>query len=75
MNNKLSYILTLSLIACTISCEKDDFEDERCSVPSGGIIGGWEEPRDSSIVQKNDTTEFIIEVTEWGDTIVHEIKL
>lgn len=75
MINKASLILALSLITCMVSCEKDYIEDERCAIPSGGVIGGWEEPKDSTVNQKPDTTSIIIEVTQWGDTIVHEIKM
>lgn len=73
MNNKASLILALSLITCMVSCEKDYIEDD-CTIPTGGTIGGWED-NDSTVVPKNEDGNFVIEVTEWGDTIVHTILL
>lgn len=64
-------LLILSVSLCLASCEKDFVYDEDCLINNGsGNIGGWENPKDTTVVSKDSVSnEFIVEVNEWGDTI------
>ena len=74
---KLLYIsficLTMGLLA---SCEKDFIEDVECK-PTGNGIGGWNGGDSTDVETPKDTAppSFHIELTEWGDTIYHDIIL
>ena len=70
---RLPTAFVLLLIATSfISCEPDYPLDEVCTC--GGEIGGWDEPNDTTITQKKDTTGgFDVSVTQWGDTLTQDI--
>lgn len=70
-------IIMLQAILCLASCEKDFVYDDDCETNRGsGSIGGWENPRDTTITSPKDTTSgsFVVDVNEWGDTIYRKIK-
>lgn len=68
-------ILIASLLL--LSCENDWDDVNPCTCNNGGQIGGWGDEQKDTVQQKPDTipSQIIITVTEWGDTIVHEIRL
>ena len=68
-------LLTLLVLMSSISCD-DYYEDNECTCPHGGVIGGWEEPDDTTSVSKNDTTGgFEVTLEEWGNTETHDISI
>ena len=73
----ISTILLLVIIISTTStsCEHE-YEDTECTCPQGGVIGGWEEPSDTTVVNKKDTTGgFEVSLEDWRNTETHDISI
>lgn len=71
------HIMLIQAILCFVSCEKDFVYDDDCEMNRGyGSIGGWENPKDTTITSPKDTITggFAVDVNEWGDTIYRKIK-
>ncbi|MBO5548390.1 MAG: hypothetical protein J5954_02010 [Prevotella sp.] len=74
---RLPYIFLLVLTASIVfsSCD-NDFEDEVCTCPHGGTIGGWEGPDDTTSVHQNDSTKgFVVSLEDWGNSETHDISI
>ena len=70
----LSFLMLMASLAI-LSCE-DDYYDRECTCPHGGVIGGWEEPDDTTSVNQKDTTGgFEISLENWGNSETHDIPL
>ena len=70
----LSFLVLMASLAST-SCE-DDYYYRECTCPQGGVIGGWEEPDDTTSVNQKDTTGgFEISLENWGNSETHDIPL
>ena len=70
------HIMLIQAILCFVSCEKDFVYDDDCETNRGsGSIGGWENPKDTTITSPEDTLSgnFVVDVNEWGDTIYRKI--
>ena len=73
--NSVLFMLFLFFSMTVVSC-CDDYEDAMCTCPHGGVIGGWEEPDDTTSVHQNDTTGgFEITLEDWGNTETHDISI
>lgn len=70
------FLLAL-LVSITTITSCDDFDEEAlCTCPHGGVIGGWEEPDDTTTVHRNDTTGgFEVTLEDWGNSETHDISL
>lgn len=74
---RLPYIFLLVLTASIVfsSCD-NDFEDEVCTCPHGGTIGGWEDPDDTTSVHQSDSTKgFVVSLEDWGNSETHDISI
>ena len=69
----LSFLVLMTSLAI-LSCE-DDYYDRECTCPHGGVIGGWEEPDDTTSVNQKDTTGGFESLWRIGATQKHTIFL
>ena len=70
----LSFLVLMASLAI-LSCE-DDYYDRECTCSHGGVIGGWEDPDDTTSVNQKDTTGgFDISLENWGNSETHDIPL
>ena len=68
------FALLMAVSLVVSSCDKEWPEEPLCTC--GGEIGGWDDPKDTTIVHRSDTTGgFDVSVSQWGDTITHDIYL
>lgn len=69
------FILVIFISTTSTSCEHE-YEDTECTCPQGGVIGGWEEPDDTTVVNQKDTTGgFEVSLEDWGNTETHDISI
>lgn len=68
--------LLVLLVSMTVLACEDYPDDYECTCPHGGVIGGWDEPDDTTSVNHKDTTGgFSISVDNWNETETHDIPL
>ena len=67
------FFLILALSMSFPSCEEHDYE---CTCPQVSVIGGWDEPDDTTSVEQKDTTGgFEISVENWDNPETHDISI
>lgn len=72
---KHSSVLALLLTCFVVSCEDDYPYYSTCHCRDNGI-GGWDNPKDTTSVGRQDTVGgFEISVEKWKDSEIHDIKL
>ena len=68
-------VLVLLLTCIAVSCEDDYPFDSSCHCHDNGI-GGWEDSKDTTIVNRTDTVGgFEISVDNWENSEIRDIKL
>lgn len=70
----LSFLVLMASMAF-LSCE-DDYDDYECTCTHGGVIGGWDNPNDTTTVnQKYSTGGFEVTLENWTNSETHDIDL
>jgi len=73
--NSVLFLLCLFSTITFISCEHE-YEDAVCTCPHGGAINGWEEPDDTTSVNRKDTTGgFEVILEDWEKSETHDISI
>ena len=57
-----------------MSCDRD-YEENVCTCPHGGTIGGWTEPDDTTVHQNDTTGGFEVILEDWGNSETHDISI
>ena len=69
-----SFMVLIVSMAFT-SCEVE-YYDRECTCSCGGVIGGWEEPDDTTSINQKDTTGgFKISLENWGESETYDTPL
>jgi len=71
-------VVFLLLLCLVSSCDEDcSLEDCRCHChDNGNSIGGWDDGKDSTVVNKKDTVGgFDVTVDGWSNSETHDIIL
>ena len=70
----LSFLVLMASMAF-LSCE-DDYDDYECTCTHGGVIGGRDNPNDTTTVnQKDSTGGFEVTLENWTNSETHDIDL
>ncbi len=72
---KLPLVLAMLLALCVVvSCDEEWPEEPLCTC--GGNIGGWENPKDTSVIEHGDSTGgFCVDISSWDSIETHDIYL
>lgn len=68
------FLLTFVVPMVLASCDHY-YEDDECTCPHGGTIGGWNNAEDTTIHQKDTTGGFDVSLENWQKTETRDISI